>query len=132
MSAPRALSPLKTSHDTNLPVIVGINCVVGALSRKWTVSILQEMRRGPVRLSYLRRALPSASKKGLVTSLRDLEALHLVIRRDLSTSTLHIEYELSPDVREHLILLLEFLSRWAIHLGCAGSTDILMDSPPSE
>jgi hypothetical protein len=39
-----------------------------------TVQILCAMRTGPVRLSELKREIPSASKKALTSSLRSLEA----------------------------------------------------------
>jgi DNA-binding HxlR family transcriptional regulator len=40
-----------------------VSRVVGLLQRKWTVRILSAMRTRPVRLSELKRAIPSASKK---------------------------------------------------------------------
>jgi len=41
--------------------------------RKWTVKILCAMREHPLRLSALKREIPSASKKALTASLRSLE-----------------------------------------------------------
>jgi DNA-binding HxlR family transcriptional regulator len=72
-----------------------VSRVVGMLQGKWTIPILCAVRTQPVRLSKLRRAIPIASKKALTASLRSLEAANVVVRRDLSGSVLHIEYELA-------------------------------------
>lgn len=80
---------------------------------KWTVQILYEMRRGPVRLGHLKRTFPIASKKSLTLSLRELENAKLVIRRDLSKSILHVEYDLEERVAEPLVRLLDLLAECA-------------------
>ncbi len=69
--------------------------VVQVFQGKWTVAILCAMRVGPVRLGELKRQIPSASKKALTASLRFLVASRVVLRRDLSSSLLHVEYELA-------------------------------------
>jgi DNA-binding HxlR family transcriptional regulator len=79
---------------------------------KWTIQILCAMREHPVRLSELKRAIPSASKKALTASLRSLEASRVVLRRDLSSSVLHVEYELAEPTREPLVMLLDHLAEW--------------------
>jgi DNA-binding HxlR family transcriptional regulator len=89
-----------------------VSRVVELLQGKWTVQILCAMRTRPVRLSELKRAIPSASKKALTASLRSLEAARVVLRRDLSCSVLHVEYELAPAMREPLITLLDQLAEW--------------------
>jgi len=86
--------------------------VVDLLRGKWTIQILCAMRTRPVRLSELRRQIPSASKKALTASLRSLEAARVVLRRDLSSSVLHVEYELSGTIREPLVELLDNLADW--------------------
>lgn len=85
-----------------------LNC----LSGKWTVQILYEMRDRPVRLSALRRSHPSASKKALTASLRSLESAGIIVRRNLSTSVLHVEYELKEVMRKPVIELLNRLMEW--------------------
>ena len=89
-----------------------VSRVVGLLQGKWTVQILCAMRTRPVRLSELKRAIPSASKKALTASLRSLEAGRVVLRRDLSSSVLHVEYELAVATREPLVALLDHLAEW--------------------
>jgi len=89
-----------------------VSRVVGVLQGKWTIPILRAIRTQPVRLSELRRAIPTASKKALTTSLRSLEAANVVVRRDLSGSFLRVEYELAEPMREPLATLLDHLAEW--------------------
>jgi DNA-binding HxlR family transcriptional regulator len=89
-----------------------VSRVVELLQGKWTVQILCSMRVHPVRLSKLKREIPSASKKALTASLRSLEAARVVLRRDLSSSVLHVEYELADAMREPLVALLDHLAEW--------------------
>lgn len=84
---------------------------------KWTVLILCAMRARPVRLSELKREIPSASKKALTASLRSLEAAHIVLRRDLSSSVLRVEYEIAGTIREPLSALLDQLAEWGRSYG---------------
>jgi DNA-binding HxlR family transcriptional regulator len=84
--------------------------VIELLQGKWTVQILCEMRERPKRLSELRRALPVASKKALTASLRSLEAAQIILRRDLSSSVLRVEYEIADTMREPLTVLLNQLA----------------------
>jgi DNA-binding HxlR family transcriptional regulator len=89
-----------------------VSRVVELLQGKWTVQILCAMRTRPVRLSELKRAIPTASKKALTASLRSLEAERVVLRRDLSSSVLHVQYELTAATRDPLIKLLDHLAEW--------------------
>lgn len=81
------------------------------LQGKWTVQILCVMRERPVRLGQLRRLIPGASKKALTANLRSLEAEGIVVRRDLSSSVLHVEYEISEAARGSLFNLLDHLAK---------------------
>jgi len=89
-----------------------VSRVVELLQGKWTIQILCAMRARPVRLSELKRAIPFASKKALTAALRSLEAARVVLRRDLSHSVLHVEYELADTTREPLVTLLDHLAGW--------------------
>ena len=82
------------------------------LQGKWTVHILCAMRARSVRLSELRREIPFASKKSLTASLRYLEAARVIVRRDMSSSILHVEYELADPMREPLGTLFDLLAEW--------------------
>jgi DNA-binding HxlR family transcriptional regulator len=63
-------------------------------------------------LSQLTRLAPAASKKGLRANLRSLESSHIVVRRDLSDSVLHVEYDFEDSVRESVCSLLDHLAAW--------------------
>jgi DNA-binding HxlR family transcriptional regulator len=82
------------------------------LQGKWRIEILCAMSRGPVRLGQLARLIPDASKKMLTQNLRKLEADGIVIRSDLSDTTLHIEYVLKEVARESVCGLLGELEKW--------------------
>jgi DNA-binding HxlR family transcriptional regulator len=60
---------------------------VELLQGKWKIQILCSIRSGPVRLGQLARQIPSAE------NLRDLEFSGIVIRRDLSGTVRHVEYD---------------------------------------
>jgi DNA-binding HxlR family transcriptional regulator len=77
---------------------------------KWTLQILCAMRYEPVRLSQLQRLIPSASKKALRASLRFLESMHVVLRRDMSDVAPHVEYDFAGDMREVVSSLLDRLA----------------------
>ena len=86
------------------------------LRGKWTVQILCALLAGPVRLGQLTRLIPTASKKALTANLRSLEKLHLIVRRDLSSSVLHVEYEIAELTRAPLTALVDQLSRFQNYL----------------
>src|SRR5271154_5734980 len=91
------------------------------LRGKWTVQILCALLDGPVRLSQLTRLIPAASKKALTANLRTFENLHLIVRQDLSSSVLHVEYEIAELAREPLAALIDQLSRFQNYLSAKGS-----------
>ena len=113
----RCLLPGSPREKANMPKIdksyaARVSQIVELFQGKWTIQILCAMREHPVRLSELKREIPSASKKALTASLRALEAARLVSRRDLSSSVLHVEYDLAEPMREPLVMLLDHLAEW--------------------
>src|SRR5271168_4291333 len=87
-----------------------------SLRGKWTVQILCALLDGPVRLSRLRRLIPAASKKALTANLRSLEKVQLILRRDLSKTVLHVEYEIAESARVPLVALVDQLSQFQDYL----------------
>lgn len=83
---------------------------VELLRGKWRMHILCVIRSGPVRLGQLARLIPSASKKVLTENLRELKLRGLVIRRDLSGTVRHIEYDFSEAMRPAVTLILDRLA----------------------
>lgn len=86
------------------------------LRGKWTVQFLCALLTGPVRLSRLRRLIPSASKKALTANLRSLEKVRLISRQDLSNSVLHVESEIAEAARLPLAALVRQLSEFQNYL----------------
>lgn len=82
------------------------------LQGKWRVHILCAMRLGPIRLGQLARLIPTASKKMLTQNLRKLEEHGIVVRRDLSERSLHVEYDLDDREREAIRAVLDTLVAW--------------------
>lgn len=103
--------------------------VLQLLQGKWTLQILCAMRDRPVRLSELKRAMPSASKRALTSSLRSLEAGKIIVRRDLSDTLLHVEYSLSKDRGASIIALLDHIIAWgaALEVSVAATASLLDD-----
>lgn len=62
-----------------------------------------------------------ASKKALTASLRSLEAAQIILRRDLSSSVLRVEYEIADTMREPLAVLLNHLAEWGRSYGPNGT-----------
>jgi DNA-binding HxlR family transcriptional regulator len=105
-------SQLKSSERREIgqQYVARIETVVGVLRGRWTIQVLCAMRDKPVRLSELRRLIPSASKKGLTASLRSLEIMGLITRHDLSDVILHVEYEIATPMRLVVLSLLDYLA----------------------
>ena len=93
-----------------------ISRVIAAVQGRWTLQVLCAMRSKPVRLSQLTRLFPLASKKGLRASLRSLEAAGIVIRRDMSHSVLHVEYDFADEMRTIICMLLDRLAELGTYL----------------
>jgi len=72
-----------------------VQFAIALIHGRWKIGIISNLRRGPVRLSQLRRMFPQASKKMLAQQLREMERDGLIIRTDLSGRLRHVEYSLS-------------------------------------
>ncbi len=57
--------------------------------------MLQEIVKGPVRLSQLKRAVPECTKKVLIDTLHGLEELGWIARREYATKLRKVEYSLT-------------------------------------
>jgi DNA-binding HxlR family transcriptional regulator len=112
----RDAEPAPYACEAERMIICAASKAVALLQGKWRVHILCAMRDGPVRLGQLSRLLPEASKKVLMTELKQLVASGLVERRDLSNGdpVRHVEYNLIDSIRPATFLLLEQLELWAL------------------
>lgn len=110
---------MKETTNSRIDPHLEANCVRCAslasevlLQGKWRLHILCAMRSGPVRLGQLGRLIPGASKKMLTQNLRKLEGNRIVVRRDLSKTILHIEYDFDDSARDEVCALLDALVAW--------------------
>jgi DNA-binding HxlR family transcriptional regulator len=99
-----------------------VSRVTELVQGKWKLKILCAMRVEPVRLSQLTRLIPAASKKSLRASLRELESAGIVVRRDLSDTLLHVEYDFADDMRTSVSSLLDNLAYWGDILETKGKS----------
>lgn len=80
------------------------------LRGKWKIPILCAVQTGPVRLGQLVRLYPTASKKVIAENLRQLQRDHILLRTDLSGTLLHVEYDLSEELRSEISQVLRSLA----------------------
>ena len=99
-------------RDKSVEYSCAAELAVSHLQGKWGIQILCVMREGPTRLGQLGRLIPSASKKVLAENLRKLQSAGLIVRNDLSSHILHVEYELAEPVRVATYELLDQLAKW--------------------
>ena len=90
----------------------GITRVMDAVSGKWKLKILWVIYSQPnIRFNRLLREVDGVTKMTLTRSLNHLISYGLVIRCDLQTMPLHVEYSLTAKGKELFPLLLE-LNQW--------------------
>jgi DNA-binding HxlR family transcriptional regulator len=82
------------------------------IASKWAMLILPALAKGPLRNAELLRKIGGISQKMLTQTLRDLERNGLIVRKDMGTLPLHVEYRLSP-LGASLARALTVLDRWA-------------------
>jgi DNA-binding HxlR family transcriptional regulator len=82
------------------------------LADKWSLLVLNALGEGPRRNGELMRAVEGISQKMLTQTLRSLEALHIVERRDFQTIPPHVTYALTPlgqSLRREAIALIRWV-----------------------
>lgn len=70
--------------------------VLAKIANKWSLLVIDALEDGPVRNGALMRRIEGISQKMLTATLRELEDLGLVSRRQLETVPPHVEYSLTP------------------------------------
>lgn len=86
--------------------------VLGRVRGKWSVGVLSETTRGPVRFAELERSLHGISRRMLTLTLRELEENGLLTRTVYPTVPPKVEYAATDEARE-LYAQLTGLSAWA-------------------
>lgn len=82
------------------------------LSGKWRTHIIYELcKNGPCRFGELKKAVPRITNTMLTNTLRDLESLGIVDRRQFNEVPPHVEYSLTEKGRALLPVFTE-LAKW--------------------
>lgn len=82
------------------------------LSGKWRTHIIYELcRNDSMRFGELKKAVPKITNTMLTNTLRDLEQLQIVNRKQFNEIPPHVEYSLTEKGRELLPVFTE-LARW--------------------
>jgi DNA-binding HxlR family transcriptional regulator len=85
--------------------------VMAVLAEKWTLLVVAQLAKGPMRTAEIRRSVDGVSEKMLIQTLRKLEAFGLVSRRSYPELPPRVEYRLTPLGRS-LSRLAGLFGRW--------------------
>jgi DNA-binding HxlR family transcriptional regulator len=108
-------------RDKTVEYSCAAELAIDLLQGKWRIQILCVLREGPTRLGQLGRLIPSASKKVLTENLRKLHSAGLIVRNDLSSHVLHVEYDLAEPVKAATYEMLDQLAKWSDSYVASGS-----------
>lgn len=89
---------IPTTEDTG--TCQRISALLSRIGDKWTLLIVRELGRGPLRFSALKRRLGSISQKMLTATLRNLERDGMVSRTVTPSTPPQVEYALTPMGRD--------------------------------
>jgi DNA-binding HxlR family transcriptional regulator len=102
-------------RTTPVPDVYSAACpsrrVMAVLAEKWTLLIVAQLSKGPMRTAEIRRAVDGVSEKMLIQTLRKLESYALVSRRSYPEVPPRVEYRLTPLGRS-LARLAGLFGRW--------------------
>ena len=76
--------------------VPGIRAVHDRLGDKWSLLVIVELTRGPLRFRQLQRAVGGISERMLTLTVRRLERDGLVRRRAIATVPVTVEYSITP------------------------------------
>ena len=89
----------------------GLDVALAVVGGKWKPLILYHVRGGPTRFSEVKRRVGGISEKVLVQQLRELVAMHVLVRRDHNRVPPVVDYALTP-FGETLVEALVPLCTW--------------------
>jgi DNA-binding HxlR family transcriptional regulator len=85
--------------------------VLAVLAEKWTLLVLAQLAKGPLRTAEIRRGVDGVSEKMLIQTLRKLETFGLVNRKSYPELPPRVEYRLTALGRS-LARLAGLFGRW--------------------
>ena len=87
--------------------------MLARISDKWTMLVVRELGRGPLRFNALRRRIGEISQKMLASTLRDLEENGFVSRTVTPSQPPQVEYALT-DLGRDFLRPVRTLANWVI------------------
>jgi DNA-binding HxlR family transcriptional regulator len=82
-------------RPAQLPGCQKSNEVMSRIGDRWTVIVVTELSRGPLRFNELKREVSGISQQMLVRTLKALEREGIVVRTVFSTVPIQVTYELT-------------------------------------
>ena len=85
--------------------------ILDRVGDRWSIYIVAQLREGPQRFNYLKRAIEGISQRMLTLTLRGLERDGLVARTVRPTNPPQVEYNLTPlgaSMAQALMVLLDW------------------------
>ncbi|MGH2451536.1 MAG: winged helix-turn-helix transcriptional regulator [Candidatus Limnocylindria bacterium] len=90
------------------------------VGHKWTLLIIRDLMRGPLRFTEIQRSLRNANPKMITARLRELEGAGLVSRTTYAEVPPRVEYALTERGRA-LRPVIDGLRRWGSEIARAAS-----------
>ncbi|MEP9396493.1 helix-turn-helix domain-containing protein [Mesorhizobium sp. KR2-14] len=103
---------MKPRHQHRSEDCRAVSDILQRVGDKWTVLVVSQLGKGPMRFNELRHIIGGISQKMLTTTLRGLERDGFVTRTVLPTTPPRVDYELTGLGRE-LLLPVTALGEWA-------------------
>lgn len=84
-----------------------IRTTLELLGGKWKLLIIQELAKGPIRLSQLKKQIPDISEKMLIQELKHLVNSDLASRKNFGEVPPRVEYSITEQGKKALPLIKE-------------------------
>ena len=108
---PNQLTSCDADGHKDPAVCEAISKMLARIGDKWSILVVGELGRGPVRFNELRRRIGDISHKMLSTTLKALERDGLVTRTVTATTPVQVDYELTELGRD-LLVPVSALAAW--------------------
>lgn len=112
---------MRTKEDCPCTDSCPMNTVLKIIGGKWKIKILCVLNLfGPVRYNTIKRKVSGINSTMLAESLRELEELGIVWRRQYDEMPVRVEYSLTDEGKSIIPILVE-LREWSLNLESTAS-----------
>lgn len=118
--------PRRVTQKYFCSIEVAVDCIGG----KWKPTLIYYLKEGPKRFGELRKSIPRASKKVIVSQLRELEADGLVNRVELNNNEFNGTMYALTEVSMELLPALQLLHEWGLKQ--AQRKNIVLELPSTD